>query len=109
MNERRKTFGADPVPADDLGAADFQPRPIARPDPEAARRVAEEGGYTAGAAARAPADTQRRYRTGRTAQLNLKVTPENRARFAAMADAAGISMNELFERAVSALEKKPSG
>lgn len=103
MNERRKTFGADPGPADDLGAGDFQPRPIARPDPEAARRVAEEGGFTAGATTRAPADTQRRYRTGRTAQLNLKVTPEIRARFASMADAAGISMNELFERAVDAI------
>ena len=103
MNERRKTFGADPGPADDLGAGDFQPRPIARPDPEAARRVAEEGGFTAGATTRAPADTQRRYRTGRTAQLNLKVTPECRARFADMADDAGVSMNELFEQAVEAL------
>ena len=106
MNERRKTFGADLSPADDLGAGDFQPRPIARPDPEAARRVAEEGGFTAGASTRAPADTQRRYRTGRTAQLNLKVTPGNRARFAAMADEAGVSMNELFERAISALDRK---
>lgn len=105
MNERRKTFGVDPVPADDLGAADFQPRPIARPDPEAARRVAEEGGYGSGTSIRTPSDTQRRYRTGRTAQLNLKVTPENRARFAEMADAAGISMNELFERALSSLDQ----
>jgi hypothetical protein len=103
MNERRKTFGADPGPADDFGAGDFQPRPIARPDPEAARRVAEDGGFTGAAATRAPADTQRRYRTGRTAQLNLKVTPENRARFAAMADSAGVGLNELFERAIAAL------
>lgn len=106
MNERRKTFGADPGPADDLGAGDFQPRPIVRPDPDAARRVADESGFTAGATTRAPADTQRRYRTGRTAQLNLKVTPETRARFAAMADEAGVSMNELFERAVYALGRE---
>lgn len=105
MNERRKTFGTDPGSVDHLGAGDFQPRPIARPDPEAARRVAEEGGFTAGATTRAPADTQRRYRTGRTAQLNLKVTPENRARFAAMADGAGTSMNELFERLIDAYNK----
>jgi len=103
MNERRKTFGADAGSTDDLGAGDFKPRAIARPDPEAARRVAEEGGYTSGVVSRAPADTQRRYRTGRTAQLNLKVTPENRTRFAAMADDAGISMNELFERALAVL------
>lgn len=110
MNERRKTFGATPDPTDDdLGAGDFKPRPIARPDPEAARRVAEEGGFTAGATSRAPGDTQRRYRTGRTAQLNLKVTPENRARFAAMADEARISMNELFEIALNALQEMNRG
>lgn len=103
MNERRKTFGADTGLADDLGASDFQPRPIARPDPEVARRVAKEGGFTAGATTRAPADTQRRYRTARTAQLNLKVMPEYRARFATMVDEAGVSMNELFERAVMLL------
>nr|WP_295237891.1 stability/partitioning determinant [uncultured Brevundimonas sp.] len=102
MNERRKTFSADPGPADDLGAGDFQPRPIARPDPEVARRVAEEGGFTAGTTARATADTQRRYRTGRTAQLNLKVTPEVLARFATLADEMEISMNELFERLLKA-------
>jgi len=33
--------------------------------------VAEEGGYAAGTTTRLPGDTQRRYRTGRTAQLNL--------------------------------------
>lgn len=104
MNERRKTFGAPPEPSDDIDAGDFKPRPIERPDPAVARRVAEEGGYTSGATMRAPGDTQRRYRTGRTAQLNLKVTPEIRQRFAAMADEAGVSMNELFERALRALE-----
>lgn len=107
MNERRKTFGTDPNSADDLGAGDFQPRPIARPDPEVARRVAEEGGFTAGATTRAPADTQRRYRTGRTAQLNLKVTPETRARYAALADEAGVSLNELFERTFGSLPRTP--
>nr|WP_314121361.1 stability/partitioning determinant [uncultured Brevundimonas sp.] len=105
MNERRKTFGADPEATDDLGAGDFKPRPIARPDPEAARRVAEEGGYADPAPTLASDDTQRRHRTGRTAQLNLKVTPENRARFAAMADDAGVSMNVLFERALRSLEE----
>jgi len=105
MNERRKTFGPDAGLTDDVGAGDFKPRPITRPDPEAARRVAEEGGYTSGASIRAPSDTQRRYRTGRTAQLNLKVTPENKARFAEMADAAGVSLNVLFERALKSLEE----
>lgn len=103
MNERRKTFGADAGSPDDLGAGDFKPRPITRPDPEAARRVAEEGGYAEPAPTIVPGDTQRRHRTGRTAQLNLKVTPENKARFARMADDAGVSMNVLFERALQSL------
>ena len=103
MNERRKTFGA--APDDEVGAGEFQPRPIDRPDPVAARRVAEEGGYTAGASTMRPGDTQRRYRTGRTEQLNLKVTPETKARFQDLADRAGVSMNALFERAVDALDK----
>lgn len=103
MNERRKTFGKDPGPAEDVDAGDFQPAPIRRPDPAAARRVAEEGGYADPAPTLAPTDTQRRHRTGRTAQLNLKVTPENRARFAQLADAAGVSMNVLFERALDSL------
>lgn len=105
MNGRRKTFGADPAKPDEAPGADFQPRPIQRPDAAVARRVAEEGGYTSPTSTRAPGDTQRRHRTGRTAQLNLKVTPENRAHFAAMADEAGVSMNVLFERALQALDK----
>ena len=103
MNERRKTFRADVGTAEDVDAADFQPAPIRRPDPAVARRVAEEGGYADPAPTRAAGDTQRRHRTGRTAQLNLKVTPENRARFAELADAAGVSMNVLFERALQSL------
>lgn len=105
MNERRRTFGATPGPDEDVGAGEFQPRPITRPDPDAARRVAEEGGYTSGASTKRPGDTQRRYRTGRTEQLNLKVTPETKARFQRMADQADVSMNALFERAVDALDK----
>lgn len=104
MNERRRTFGAAPGPDDEVGAGEFQPRPISRPDPDAARRVAEEGGYTSGASTKRPGDSQRRYRTGRTEQLNLKITPQTKARFQHLADQAGVSMNELFERAVQALE-----
>lgn len=106
MNERRKTFGAAPGPDEEVGAGEFQPRPINRPDPDAARRVAEEGGYTSGTSTKRPGDTQRRYRTGRTEQLNLKVTPETKARFQELADRDGVSMNALFELAVDALERK---
>lgn len=98
MNERRKTFGqqagADPVV--DLDAGVFQPRPISRPDPVEARRVAEEGGFTSGSTT-PPKGQQQRYSTGRTVQLGVRVTQENFDYFAAMARARGISKNEFFE------------
>ena len=106
MNERRRTFSATPGPDEEVEAGEFQPRPISRPDPDAARRVAEEGGYTSGASTKRPGDTQRRYRTGRTEQLNLKVTRETKVRFQQIADAAGVSMNEMFERALAALDRE---
>lgn len=103
MNERRKTFGVPVEPEAEASA--FQPRPINRPDADSVRKAAEEGGYSAGQSTRRPGDTQRRYRTGRTEQLNLKVTPETKSRFQDMADQAGISMNALFEKAVDALAR----
>lgn len=101
MNERRKTFGALVEPT--IETEEFQPRPINRPDVESVRKVAEAGGYSEGQSSRRPGDTQRRYRTGRTEQLNLKVTQATKEQFQGMADQAGISMNALFERAVMAL------
>jgi len=108
MNERRKTFGTDPGSADDLGAGVFQPRPIARPDPDAARRVAREGGY-ASDAQQLSSIAQRRHRTGRTSQLNIKVTADHKARFTALADSMNVSLSVTFERALKALEQSMRG
>lgn len=46
----------------------------------------------------------RRRRTGRSAQLNLKLRPETMALFYALADAKGWGLGEAFERAVALLE-----
>jgi hypothetical protein len=52
-----------------------------------------------------PLDGRRLRATGRTVQLNLKVTEETKARFLALAAARGVMMSELFEEAVALLEK----
>ena len=44
--------------------------------------------------------------TGRTVQLNLKTSPETKARFLALAQSRGVLMVDLFEQALDALEGK---
>lgn len=47
----------------------------------------------------------RRRRTGRNAQLNLKLRPDTIDRFCAVADAHGWGLGETFERALALLEE----
>ena len=49
---------------------------------------------------------QRRRRTGRTAQLNLKLKPETIEAFTRIADAKGWGLGEAFERATALLERE---
>ena len=53
----------------------------------------------------APTKPVRRHRTGRSAQLNLKVRPDTIEKFYAVADANGWVLGEAFERAVALLEQ----
>lgn len=48
---------------------------------------------------------QRRHRTGRNAQLNLKARPETIAMFSAIADRQGWTLAETLEKAVALLER----
>lgn len=50
--------------------------------------------------------TQRRRRTGRNAQINIKAKPETLEQFYAAADAMGLGVGEAFEVAVALLQKK---
>jgi hypothetical protein len=97
--------------------SDFRPRPPARP--EQVRAVAEEAGFRSREPlppeppAQAPAipapparREQRRYRTGRNQQLNLKVRAEDAEAFYALADAQGWVLGEAFARAVAALRRE---
>jgi hypothetical protein len=47
---------------------------------------------------------QRRYRTGRNVQLNLKVKPETLEAFYKLADSEGWVLGETLERAVKAVQ-----
>jgi hypothetical protein len=107
----------------DIDLSSFSARPVtarateAKADREALRTLAEERGFPSREAARAePVRVeptrepmlQRRYRTGRNRQLNLKVTDEALRRFYALADAQGKVLGEVFEQAVDALEAQLS-
>lgn len=117
-NTRASIFDGD----DDFDLSEFTPRPKAakpRADKEALREVAEKKGFvsrepTAPKAVKAatpppapPAPEpmpQRRYRTGRNRQLNLKVSDDVMRRFYALADSQDLILGEAFEQAVLALE-----
>jgi hypothetical protein len=51
---------------------------------------------------------QRRYRTGRNQQLNIKATEQTISKFYRLADEQHITLAELLERALDALEKSQS-
>jgi len=104
MSERASIFD------DDLDLTAFDTRPQKpKPDKESLRAVAEARGFPSREATPVTAPEpvlQRRYRTGRNRQLNLKVTDEALRRFYALADAQGLVLGQVFEQAVEALENQ---
>ena len=111
--ERAKLFGGE----DDLDLSGFTPRPPARP--EEVRGVAEGAGFRS----RDPSAVQpqlpptnepgrreqRRYRTGRNVQLNLKVRQEDLDAFYKLADESGDVLGLVFADAVAALKRERAG
>lgn len=80
------------------------------PDPEAVKSAAADQGFDRGLTTDSQNETDRnqelptlevrkpkRYRTGRDAQLNLKVTPECRAALERVADDNGWGLGETLE------------
>ncbi len=97
-------------PLGDLDLTDFKPAPTKRPavQKDAIREISEAHKFPS----RAPERTnpvkkavQRRRRTGRNVQFNIKATPETIARFTSIADKHGFVFGELLDRALDALEK----
>lgn len=101
MSERAK-IGFD----DALGGlGDFAP--VSRPKPPVpAKEAAEEAGFVSRevktVAPVAPRQ-QRRHRTGRSAQINIKAKPETIEAFYAWADSNQLSVAEAFEIVVGKL------
>ncbi|MBA8853702.1 hypothetical protein FHW20_004687 [Ochrobactrum intermedium] len=87
--------------------ANWKPKPVVKSDTEATANVAQTQGFVS---RQAPVQNRggelrhdRRYRTGRNAQLNLKVRAETRDRFLDLCDRYGWVQGEGFEMAVKAL------
>lgn len=80
----------------DLSA--FSPLPRVR-TPQPPQEAAEAAGFTSREATPVPPQKpqQRRHRTGRSSQINIKATPETIAAFQAWADSQGLSIAEAFE------------
>ena len=101
---------------DDL--SDFAPklRAPAAARPEEVRALAEGTAFRSRDPQTAPLSTplpsgrreQRRYRTGRNVQLNLKVRQEAADTFYLLADRTGLVLGEVFEQAVEALARELS-
>jgi len=96
----------------DLDLSDFKPAAPKKPKVEAAmiREVSEANNFPSRAAAKAKTAPvapvlQRRRRTGRNVQFNIKATPETIARFTALADRQGWVFGEALDRALDALER----
>ncbi|WP_417725812.1 hypothetical protein [Salipiger sp.] len=95
-----------------------KPRPKAAPEERAAsRELAEATGFRSREPAprsrtgegnpkttAQPARQQRRRRTGRNAQFNIKARPETIEAFCAVADAKGWGLGETLEHAVALLQ-----
>lgn len=103
---------------DDLDLSEFKPRqaPVPRPPSGETSRAAEAAGFrsrepktadnpASGATASA---LQRRRRTGRNAQFNLKARSETIAAYCALADRMGWGLGETLEKALELLEERYS-
>lgn len=81
----------------DLDISGFEPGPAPRPPVEQVRAVTEAAGFRS----REP----RRYRTGRTAQFNVRTTPATVEAFYDIADRQGWKVGETLEKALEALQR----
>lgn len=104
-DRERLSFGDE---LEDLDSAIWAKPAAERTKPEETKKAAEAAGFRSREpAAPAPAlKLQRRRRTGRNAQFNLKTTPETIEVFTRIADAQGWGLGEAFEKATALLERE---
>lgn len=86
------------------------PKPITRPEVAAAAgfKSREPAAVEVGMPVSPPVKQQRRHRTGRNVQINIKAKQETLDQFYAAVDAMGCGVGEAFEHAVDLLTKKLS-
>lgn len=96
--------------ADDLDISGFAPRPgpdTSAPAAEQVRAVAEAAHFHSREhPAPAPKRVQRRHRTGRNVQFNVKASQETVDAFYAISDAKGWVLGETLEHALAALKRE---
>ena len=114
FDDEEEIVPAKPKP-DLLDLSGFKPTPASRPDKANVAESAAKAQFKSRESrpepppVPLPARTQRRHRTGRCAQLNLKLRPETIADFYAVADAQGWVLGEAFEKAVELLKEHQDG
>ena len=99
---------------DDLDVSGFAPRTgpdASAPLAEQVRAVAEAANFrsresAAPAPAEAPKRVQRRHRTGRNVQFNVKASQQTVDSFYAISDAKGWVLGETLEHALAALRRE---
>jgi hypothetical protein len=94
--------GDTPAPKPVLPAFDVKPHAAKPVDFRELDQIASEQNFPS--RQEKPRRKQRRHRTGRTAQLNIKATPAIADRFCALADMRKVALCELLEQAMDALE-----
>jgi hypothetical protein len=99
--------------ADDFDVSAFTPKAVkgAEPPSEAIRAVSEGANFQSREPVRTPEAkpvkrAQRRRRTGRNLQLNLKVAAKTLESFYEITDRQGWVLGETLERAIAALQRE---
>lgn len=101
--------------SDDIDISGFAPKSepdTASPSAEQVRAVSEAAKFRSrepkSAQPASPKREQRRHRTGRNVQFNVKVTPETMDAFYAITDSKGWVLGETLEHALAALKRELS-
>ena len=106
MSARPNLFEED----DDLDLSTFVPKPapaVGAPSVEQVRTVTDAAQFPSRQAPTLPEPRKpRRWRTGRTAQFNCRITPEAFAAFYAIADQQNWTMGATVEHALAALREE---
>jgi hypothetical protein len=107
MTERAGLFDG----SEDLDLSSFTPKKVVKPSEappaaDAVRAVSEASNFRSREPVSITRKVQRRRRTGRNLQLNLKVAAETFKSFYEIADRQGWVLGETLERAVAALQRE---